>query len=82
MENKIPMTKRGERYLARIESLEKQFAELVRAEAEARKELELRFAQALASQREEITHLREELTRERHDKQRRTSKALKKFKSE
>jgi hypothetical protein len=82
MENKIPMTKRGERYLARIESLEKQFAELVRTEAEARKELEFRFAQALASQREEITHLREELIRERHDKQIRTSRALKKFKSE
>ena len=81
MENRIP-TKKIEEYLSRIETLERQFRELAQAEAQARKELELRFAQTLTSQREEIAHLRQELIRERQDKRRRRVKAIKQFKSE
>lgn len=81
MENRIP-TKKIEEYLSRIETLERQFRELAQNEAQARKELELRFVQTLASQREEIAHLRQELIRERQDRRRRRVKAIEQFKSE
>lgn len=81
MENRVP-TKKIEEYLSRIETLERQFRELAQNEAQARKELELRFAQTLASQREEIAHLRQELIRERQDRRRRRVKAQEQFKSE
>lgn len=81
MENRVP-TKKIEEYLGRIETLERQFRELAQSEAQARKELELRFAQTLASQREEIAHLRQELIRERQDRRRRRVKAQEQFKSE
>ena len=81
MENRVP-TKKIEEYLSRIETLERQFRELAQNEAQARKELELRFTQTLASQREEIAHLRQELIRERQDRRRRRVKAIEQFKSE
>lgn len=81
MENRVP-TKKIEEYLGRIEILERQFRELVQAEAEARRKLELYFTQTLTSQREEIARLRKELTRERQDRRRRRIKAIEQFKSE
>ena len=81
MENRVP-TKKIEEYLSRIETLECQFRELAQAEAQARRELELHFVQTLASQREEIARLRQELIRERQDRRRRRVKAMEQFKSE
>ena len=82
MENKIPMTKRGEKYLARIEELEKQFADFVKNSAEERKELELYFSQRFAEQREEIVRLRKDVVRERKDSRARYARARTKLKSE
>lgn len=81
MENRVP-TKKIEEYLSRIETLERQFRELAQSEAQARKELELRFNQTVSVQREEIAHLRQELIRERQDRRRRRVKAKRQFKSE
>ena len=80
-ENKAT-TKKIEDYLSRIETLERQFRELVQSEAQARKELELRFNQTVSTQREEIAHLRQELIRERQDRRRRRVKAKRQFESE
>ena len=80
-ENKAT-TKKIEDYLSRIETLERQFRELVQSEAQARKELELRFNQTVSTQREEIAHLRQELIRERQDRRRRRVKAKGQFESE
>ena len=80
-ENKAT-TKKIEDYLSRIETLERQFRELVQSEAQARKELELRFNQTVSAQREEIAHLRQELIRERQDRRRRRVKAKEQFESE
>ena len=81
MENKAT-TKRIEEYLSRIETLECQFKELTQSEAQARKELELRFNQTVSAQREEIARLRQELIRERQDRRRRRAKAKRRFESE
>lgn len=80
-ENKAT-TKKIEDYLSRIETLERQFRELVQSEAQARKELELRFNQTVSAQREEIAHLRQELIRECQDRRRRRVKAKGQFESE
>lgn len=80
-ENKAT-TKQIEDYLSRIETLERQFRELAHSEAQARKELELRFNQTVSTQREEIAHLRQELIRERQDRRRRRVKAKRQFESE
>lgn len=80
-ENKAT-TKKIEDYLSRIETLERQFRELVQSEAQARKELELRFNQTVSTQREEIAHLRQELIRERQDRRRRRVRAKGQFESE
>lgn len=80
-ENKAT-TKKIEDYLSRIETLERQFRELAQSEAQARKELELRFNQTVSTQREEIAHLRQELIRERQDRRRRRVKAKGQFESE
>lgn len=75
-------TRKIEEYLSRIETLECQFRELAQGEAQARKELELRFNQIVSVQREEIARLRQELIRERQDIRRRRVKAKEQFKSE
>ena len=75
-------TKKIEDYLSRIETLERQFRELAQSEAQARKELELRFNQTVSTQREEIAHLRQELIRERQDRRRRRVRAKGQFESE
>lgn len=75
-------TRKIEEYLSRIEILEHQFTELAQSEAQARKELEVRFNQTVSAQREEITHLRQELIRERQDRRRRRVKAKMQFESE
>lgn len=80
-ENKAT-TKKIEDYLSRIETLERQFRELARSEAQARKELELRFNQTVSTQREEIAHLRQELIHERQDRRRRRVRAKGQFESE
>jgi hypothetical protein len=80
-ENKAT-TKKIEDYLSRIETLERQFRELAQSEAQARKELELRFNQTVSTQREEIAHLRQELIRERQDRRRRRVRAKGQFESE
>lgn len=80
-ENKAT-TKKIEDYLSRIETLERQFRELAQSEAQAHKELELRFNQTVSAQREEIAHLRQELIRERQDRRRRRVKAKRQFESE
>lgn len=80
-ENKAT-TKKIEEYLSRIETLERQYEELKRSEAQAHKELELRFNQTVSAQREEIAHLRQELIRERQDRRRRRAKAKRQFESE
>lgn len=80
-ENKAT-TKKIEDYLSRIETLERQFGELTQSEAQARKELELRFNQTVSAQREEIAHLRQELIRERQDRRRRRVRAKGQFESE
>jgi hypothetical protein len=80
-ENKAT-TKKIEEYLSRIETLERQFRELAQSEAQARKELELRFNQTVSTQREEIAHLRQELIRERQDRRRRRVRAKGQFESE
>ena len=80
-ENKAT-TKKIEDYLSRIETLERQFRELAQSEAQARKELELRFNQTVSTQREEIAHLRQELIRERQDRRRRHVRAKGQFESE
>ena len=81
MESKAT-TKKIEDYLSRIETLECQFKELAQSEAQARKELELRFNQTVSAQREEIAHLRQELIRERQDRRRRRTRAKWQFESE
>lgn len=81
MENRAT-TKKIEEYLSRIEILERQFKELAQSDAQARKELELRFNQTVSAQREEIAHLRQELIRERQDRRRRCVKAKEQFESE
>ena len=80
-ENKAT-TKKIEDYLSRIETLERQFRELAQSEAQARKELEMRFNQTVSTQREEIAHLRQELIRERQDRRRRRVRAKGQFESE
>lgn len=80
-ENKAT-TRKIEEYLSRIDTLERQFRELAQGEAQARKELELRFNQTVSAQREEIAHLRQELIRERQDRRRRCARAKEQFKSE
>ena len=80
-ENKAT-TKKIEDYLSRIETLERQFRELAQSEAQARKELELRFNQTISAQREEIAYLRKELIRERQDRRRRRVRAKGQFESE
>lgn len=81
MESKAT-TKKIEDYLSRIEILEHRFRELELREAQARKELELRFNQTVSMQREEIAHLRQELISERQDRRRRRVKAKWQFESE
>jgi hypothetical protein len=80
-ENKAT-TKKIEEYLSRIETLDRKYVELEQREAQARKELELRFNQTVSAQREEIAHLRQELIRERQDRRRRRAKAKRQFESE
>lgn len=80
-ENKAT-TKKIEEYLSRIETLDRKYVELEQREAQARKELELRFNQTVSAQREEIAHLRQELIRERQDRRRRRVKAKRQFESE
>lgn len=80
-ENKAT-TKKIEEYLSRIETLDRKYVELEQREAQARKELELRFNQTVFAQREEIAHLRQELIRERQDRRRRRVKAKRQFESE
>lgn len=80
-ENKAT-TKKIEEYLSRIETLDRKYVELEQREAQARKELELRFNQTVSTQREEIAHLRQELIRERQDRRRRRVRAKRQFESE
>ena len=82
MENKVPVTKRIEHYLARIEKLETDFKLFAEKEATARQELELALRREISAQREEILFLRNELCKTHQDKQKRNARALAKFRSE
>lgn len=76
------MTKKIEEYLSRIVTLEEEFKTLKISMEKSLIEIQQRFTQTLAGQREEIVHLRQELIRERQDRRRRRVKAKGQFESE
>ena len=73
---------RFERYLAKLDELERNLDEFEKSEICAREELYLRVSQMLSEQREEIVRLRKEISNECQQEHLRRAKARRQFLSE
>lgn len=76
------VSSRFERYLAKLDELERNLDEFEKSEIRAREELYSRVSQILSDQREEIVRLRKEISNECQQERLRRAKARRQFLSE